>query len=384
MKRLLSILLPAALTLTLTACIQDEPLNAECDIDSIDAQWLEENKDMFTKTPEVGNENVKFSIFRRYERSALAPRFTLTAGARITCLIDGQEVDGNGVTRDFTIPQTYTVHSEDGQWKKNYTVSFTYDTPLKHMGFEHYDRNETGKYYVWYEVDPEDETNPRRDYWASGNAGYLIAGIAKTPEDFPTTVDALGVQGNCVKLVTRTTGWFGMRLGMPIAAGNLFIGTFDSKIATGQPRQATGFGRPLIEAKPLRLEGYYKYTPGEVFTNVEQQAQPDRRDMADIYAVVYEIDADNFVPLDGDNVLTSDRIVLKARIDNPGEPSTWTHFSEEFKLQPDRSFDYERMYRHGYAIAIVATSSRDGAYFEGAVGSTLYVDELHIVYEGDE
>ena len=34
-----------------------------------------------------------------------------------------------------------------------------------------------------------------------------------------------------------------------------------------------------------------------------------------------------------------------------------------------------------YSIAIVASSSKDGATFQGAVGSTLYLDEIHINYE---
>ena len=34
-----------------------------------------------------------------------------------------------------------------------------------------------------------------------------------------------------------------------------------------------------------------------------------------------------------------------------------------------------------YAIAVVASSSKDGAFFEGAVGSTLFVDEIKIEWE---
>ena len=113
-------------------------------------------------------------------------------------------------------------------------------------------------------------------------------------------------------------------------------------------------------------------------------------DTADIYAVVYEIDPDNFVPLDGDNILTASNIALMARIDKPAEfegnmselaAADWVHFSEPFKPVNGREFDAERLARGGYAIAIVMTSSRQGAYFEGAIGSTLYVDHLRVVYE---
>jgi hypothetical protein len=64
--------------------------------------------------------------------------------------------------------------------------------------------------------------------------------------------------------------------------------------------------------------------------------------------------------------------------------SEWNFFSEPFQLLPGKTFSEERLKDEGYAIAVVATSSRQGAYFEGAVGSTLYLDELRIVWEGDE
>ena len=109
---------------------------------------------------------------------------------------------------------------------------------------------------------------------------------------------------------------------------------------------------------------------------------PERHDTADIYAVLYEVDPADFQALNGDDVLSSPRIVMMARIDKPGEPTEWTHFSEPFRLMPGKEFDEQRLRNDGYAIAVVATSSRQGAYFEGAIGSTLYVDELRVVWEG--
>ena len=74
--------------------------------------------------------------------------------------------------------------------------------------------------------DPTDATNPRRSYWASGNSAYAITGMGKKYDDYPTVSDPMGVKGNCVKLTTCRTGSFGDLVKMPIAAGNLFIGTF--------------------------------------------------------------------------------------------------------------------------------------------------------------
>lgn len=149
-----------------------------------------------------------------------------------------------------------------------------------------------------------------------------------------------------------------------------------------RPREATAFGLQVLAKVPKSLEGYYRYTVGETFTDKYKKVCPERRDTADIYAVVYECDPNNFVALNGDDVLTSDRIVMMARIDNPGEPTEWTHFSEPFKFKNGHTaIDPNRLALKGYAIAVVATSSRQGAYFEGAVGSTLDISQFRLVYE---
>lgn len=383
MKKIILLLQVLLVMSTFSSCIQDEPLNAECDILNVDPTWLEQHKDVMVGTPIITNDHISFNIKKGIDRSQMNPSFILTDGARLTMTIDGQELEANGVMRDFSSPQIYTVHSEDGHWQKNYNVSFNYPTPIQQLSFEHFELDATGRYHVWYEIDPSDKANPRRSYWASGNSAYAITGLGKKYDNYPTQSDPLGVKGNCVKLTTCRTGSFGDIVKMPIAAGNLFIGTFNDRIAMSQPRQATGFGLQLVGGKPLKLTGYYKYKAGEVFTDKDKVVRPERHDTADIYAVVYEVDPTNFTPLDGDEVLNSDRIVMMARIDNPGEPAEWTYFEEPFRILPGKHFNEALLKTDSYAIAVVCTSSRQGAYFEGAIGSTLYVDELRVTWEGE-
>lgn len=388
MKRIVLFIQSAIMLLALNSCIQDEPLNAECDITGVDQEWYNQyaaatesnpqGKGYWIGEPKINEElhRVSFTVKLGTDRSNFAPKFTLMSGTRLTALVDGQTIDANGITRDFTLPQTYTTHSEDGQWHKDYTVSFNYPQPIETLGFANYKLS--GKYYTWIE---KDDNGNELDYWASGNGGYALVGIAKKPEDFPTSPLNDVERGPAVKLVTSRTGSFGDMVKMPIAAGSIFIGKFDNKIAMKKPRKATEFGLQVLKGKPKSLEGWYKYKAGEVFTDKDKKVCPERRDTADIYAVVYEVDPNNFVALDGDNVLSSDRIVLMARIDNPGEPDNWTSFSEPFKLMNGKTFDPERLASYGYAIAVVATSSRQGAYFEGAIGSTLYINQLKVIYE---
>lgn len=363
------------LVLSLSSCIREEALNAECDVLSADAVWFKENN-LLNGDVKITNNEIIFIINKEANLNTIPEPeivFQLTPGARI-------EKDSTKRNKDG-IFQYYTTYSEDGNWNKQYIAKFIKLPPLDEdhvFSFEHFELSSNNKYNIWYEINNK---GIRSDLWASGNAGFMFTGKGKTPDDFPTTTDANGKRGNCIRLTTRDTGSFGKMAGMPIAAGNIFIGEFLSENAMKKPLEATRFGMNIAPRRPAYLTGYYKYTPGEVFTDKKKNPVEGRRDTCAIYSVLYEVDPDNFVSLDGSNVTSSDRIVLIAEIKNPGEPDQWTEFMIPFEAMNDKVFDPERLANNGYAIAVVASSSKDGAFFEGAVGSTLHVDELSIIWE---
>ena len=363
------------LVLSLSSCIREEALNAECDVLSADAAWFKENN-LLNGDVKITNNEIIFIINKEANLNTIPEPeivFQLTPGARI-------EKDSTKRNKDG-IFQYYTTYSEDGNWNKQYIAKFIKLPPLDEdhvFSFEHFELSSNNKYNIWYEIN---NNGIRSDLWASGNAGFMFTGKGKTPDDFPTTTDANGKRGNCIRLTTRDTGSFGKMAGMPIAAGNIFIGEFLSENAMKKPLEATRFGMNIAPRRPAYLTGYYKYKPGEVFTDKKKNPVEGRRDTCAIYSVLYEVDPDNFVSLDGSNVTSSDRIVLIAEIKNPGEPDQWTEFMIPFEAMNDKEFDPERLANNGYAIAVVASSSKDGAFFEGAVGSTLHVDELSIIWE---
>ena len=215
------------------------------------------------------------------------------------------------------------------------------------------------------------------------NAGFKMVASSKPAEEYPTTTCAEGFNGDCIKLTTRDTGLLGKASKMPIAAGSIFIGEFDSSNAMKAPLEATRMGMQILPqgVKPLSLTGYYKYTPGEKFTDKNKKEVEGRRDACSVYAVVFEVDPNNFEPLNGANVTSSERIVLIAEMQNPGEPTEWERFDIPFEPMNGKEFDYEKLANNEYAITIVASSSKDGAFFEGAVGSTLLIDEIKIEWE---
>ena len=59
----------------------------------------------------------------------------------------------------------------------------------------------------------------------------------------------------------------------------------------------------------------------------------------------------------------------------------WTAFEIPYNEANNKTFDYKKLENGEYAITVVASSSKNGENFEGAVGSTLHIDEFKINWE---
>lgn len=347
--------------LMLSSCIQDEALNAECDIEAVAL-----TNEYLKGAPIVENDRIIFLAKPSIDLTALAPEFVITEGATIE--------PASGTVRDFTTPQTYTVTSQDGQWSKEYTVLFNLSEIKTRYSFENFEQK--GKYYEFFEQ--EDADSEKQYIWASGNKAFLIG---KTPDTYPTSVDENGLVGSAAKLVTQSAGTWGAALKMPIAAGNLFLGTFDNSVALKDPMKATNFGIPFAQ-KPVRLKGWYKYAPGETLTDKYNKVVEGKSDSLDIYAVFYE-PTEEQPTLYGDNVLTADNIIAVARIDDKSAKEDFTAFNIPFVYKEGKVIDEKKLKDFKYNLTIVFSSSIEGAAFTGAAGSTLVVDEVELICEED-
>ena len=170
---------------------------------------------------------------------------------------------------------------------------------------------------------------------------------------------------------------------MRLAAGNHFIGTFDVTNALKDALAATRFGLPFAH-KPRLLRGFYRYTPGATVQSRNGQPIPEAVDECDIYAVFYRnVDAQgNQIQLDGSNITSSPEIVAMARIDRSTidrRGTEWVPFSLPFVYQQEVTDEDIRQKR--CSITIVFSSSQDGGNFIGAIGSTLWIDEVTLECE---
>ena len=308
-----------------------------------------------------------------------APIFRLTPGATIS--------PESGSLQDFSKgPVTYTVTSEDKQWSRTYQVSIKkgQTTMPNEIEFEFEDAYLSKGYYNWQ----ENWNGNKLDIWATGNSGFKMSNSSSKPEEYPTVMIEDGHRRKGVQLTTRRTSKIADMVHKPIAAGNLFIGQFDATDALRDAMKATKFGHPFsFSAKPAKLEGWYKYQAGEKFTD-KNMKELDRHDYGTIYAVLYENIDENgdAVVLYGDNVQSSKQIVALALVgethdDNGkiaiGNTPEWHHFSVDFEYK--KTIDPIKLKNGGYSLAIVSSSSSDGANFLGAVGSTLWIDSFKLI-----
>ena len=369
--------LALSLCAVLSACFKDEPANAECDIEQAYIHTDAPEEMFYNVTDTLINVSsttdlISFTVRRGVDLTALAPMFVITAGATIE--------PAGGTTRDFSNGGlTYTVTSEDRQWSRTYTVSFDYaaitanDTVC--YDFERYFLDSTGKYYVWSDLsdDGSDLYN-----WATANPGFYISRSSAAADEYPTVPVTEGYDGACIKLETCSTGSFGEMVNKRLAAGNLFLGTFDVSVALTNTLYSTCFGL-VFDRIPLVFSCYYKYTAGAVYQDFYGNTVSGETDTGRIYAVLYRNhDADNnTVVLHGDDVMTNEMIVAIADLGNISDTDEWTYYEAEFDYYEE--IDEELLAEQGYNLTIVCSSSDQGAYYEGAIGSTLYVDKMRVI-----
>lgn len=364
------------LTSIASSCIQDEALNSEAAIDDCTGN------DVQQATIDSENFNIQLYVSKAADLNKVNINFQLPVGASIAPSTprEGDNTSASLYNFKDENPRKFKVTSENKSFEATYDITLWQTEMPDTYSFE--TLSSDNPFHVFYEQENNAGTDGnytiRRMEWASGNPGFNLTAMAKNPMDFPTVQVTGGSNGGkCLKLETKNTGSFGAMVGMHIAAGNLFIGSFDKTNALSDAMGATHFGFPFFYY-PQKLEGYYKFKAGEKFTSKGEVL--DKKDNCDIYGVLYETD-DKVDFLDGSTSLTSPNIVALARKAEGTywpETNTWTRFELDFELKNGKTIDPQKLKKGIYKLAVVFSSSVDGAKFDGAVGSTLYIDEVKL------
>jgi hypothetical protein len=375
--------------LSFFSCNREELLNSEADILSV--EFPENVNSLFFGNPIISNNEIRIPINVSTQADQEAVEELLKQLALNLSLTKGASVSpGSGTVLDFSQKrsQTYQVTSEDGKWTKAYKVSFFSMFNIRTFNFEHYEIPEGKKYQIFYEM----AGNEKQYVWASGNGGFALTAGNAPPENYPTgatpTGGYMGTSG--AKLTTCSTGGLGALVKKPIAAGNLFLGYFDPSTALTKPLEATQFGVSTIQTSVSYLRFMGKYQAGPEYKDVEGNILP-KTDYADIYAVLYEAETDakgKPVMLNGTNIKTAPNIVAIADLSE--------NQREQLRVENIETDDYRRIIipfvqkqtvdpqkraAGKYYITVVFSSSAKGDLFEGALGSTLYIDDVELIEE---
>lgn len=249
---------------------------------------------------------------------------------------------------DFGTQYEYYILCGD---KAGETCTFTTESyvEIPNLNFDTWSQN--GK--NWYP-----NADASNSYWATGNEGVTTLGNSNS-----VPVEGIDARnGKAGKLETVTVALVGY------AAGNLLIGNYSTNL--NNMAASVQFGRSYNGARPVKLSGYYKYTPGTSM-NKNGKIPSDRTltvDECDIYIKLWS----------GDAVIAESHFVTNQTV------SEYTQF--------ELPIEYTDMTKRPDKITIVATSSRYGGEFEGstmfntkvvgqvAEGSTLWVDDFELSY----
>lgn len=164
------------------------------------------------------------------------------------------------------------------------------------------------------------------------------------------------------------------------AAASLYTGSFGKVNGLGA---IVNFGRPFT-SRPIAFNGYYKYVPANVDMGANKlpegatisEGSPDQ---CSIYIALskkaYSIDntdSNTFIKFkDDDNIIAYGELPSG----NATSGEEYTKFSIPLK--------YKNVKDKPTHIIIVCSSSKYGDYMAGGVGSTLYLDDFELVYDGE-
>lgn len=330
------------------ACIKDEPLNPEADIESfaIDARY--KVSETFI---DQANRKIILYITEEGFKKGLAPQITTSKGAAIS------PASGDSIHFNKTIQ--YSVVSQSGEYTKVYDLQIVHTISNYEFNFEKWGLNDKDK----YEFPLEDDGT---QLWSSGNPGLAIAVSTKDPSSYPTRSTSDSYEGSkAAEMVTLKGTALTEMLGIKLIAGSVFYGNFNSQNAMVDPPLATEFGHPF-EGSPLVFSGYYKYAPGPNFQDKSGNIIQGVSDSCSIYAILFK----GPERLNGKNILTSDRIVATAILKDKSAKANFTHFEIPFVYKFNADLSGELM------LAIVASASYKGDEYSGAIGSRLVIDHL--------
>lgn len=332
----------------------------------------------------VSTEGMKFQYREASETAVLAETdeaswtdvVTTTEENKYTAMLTGlaaetayeyRLVNGNG---DVISTQSFTTGEADAQ------------TALVNGGFEDWCVRSAGT-----AIGDKNTTFPcsETDYdagklfWDTSNRGANSAGQL----DPTNKADDLIISGTyAARLESKLVNAFIIKA---FAAASLYTGSFGG--AKMDMSATINFGQPFT-SRPVALHGYYQYSPQNV-DNVGDNLPADATvsegnpDQCAIYIALakktYTVNnkqENTFIDFEGDENIIAYGTIEGDYVTTDEAANGYTEFTIPLQYKESQ---FGETPTH---IIIVCSASKYGDYFTGGEGSTLYVDDFSLVYEG--
>ncbi|HBO07844.1 MULTISPECIES: DUF4493 domain-containing protein [Bacteroides] len=221
-------------------------------------------------------------------------------------------------------------------------------------------------------------------FWDTGNHGSKKASV-----DITTSDDAVKHSGNyAAKLESKFASMLGIG---QFAAGNIFTGKYlETKMDGVTGNGVIGWGRPF-NSRPTALHGYVRYISATVDNdNNCDYINTGDPDIGSIFIVLGNWPGESYggetwpviVKTNFKNINSAQLFDVNSEyIIGYGEKDFTSSTEGEGMIEFTIPVDYRYTNRKPTAIIIVASSSKYGDYFSGGVGSTMWLDDLELVYE---
>ena len=211
--------------------------------------------------------------------------------------------------------------------------------------------------------------------WDTANGGTASLSVyPTTPES--TIVAVSGTGKKAAKMVSQYAT-------MKFAAGNIYTGKFQ-QVNLAEMGAELDWGI-RFDSRPLALKGYFRYEPAIVSQDISagyefMKDQPDicqvqifLTDWTEPFRVKAYASSARFVDFTADYILAHGEVLSNENTTNKeGNINGYIPFVIPLEYRSLKEPTY---------IVISAAASRYGDYFTGGRGSTLYLDELELVYD---
>lgn len=275
---------------------------------------------------------------------------------------------------------TYEYRSVCDGFVSTQVLQFTTQAALQlaNAGFEEWSTSSRGK----NPVIPAPSDNAL--FWDSGNHGSATMGKNITDK----STDYVHEGTYSAKLVSQFVGMMGIG---KFAAGNIFVGQY---LYTDGTDGELGWGRPF-NSRPTSVKLWARYEPGTVQSGNNKGSgsymNVGDKDQGIIYLALVDDTKTTYTQSKSDCNNTAWPCIVKtksAQLFNPEGDNVIGYAVYVFDKATDGSGLVEinmdiTYYREDVVpsnIIFVASASRYGDYFQGGEGSTLYLDDIQMIY----